>query len=52
MAGTCNADVVAKELLENLTDGEDFNIPDPDLSGPEFEIPPATDNPCFRTLRG
>lgn len=50
MAGTCNADEVALDLLESLTAGKDFNIPEPDLTGPEFDIPPVTDNPLFQDL--
>lgn len=50
MAGTCNADEVALDLLTSLTAGKDFNIEEPDLSGPEFDIPPVTDNPLFQDL--
>lgn len=50
MAGTCNADATALELLENLTAGKDFSIPDVDLSGSDFEIPSEIDNPLFQNL--
>ena len=35
----CGADTEANELLISLTSGDDFNIPDIDLSGPEYQIP-------------
>lgn len=36
---SCGAENEANDLFESLTNGEDFEIPNPDLSGPEFDIP-------------
>lgn len=35
----CGADTEANELLISLTSGDDFVVPDIDLSGPEYQIP-------------
>ncbi|MFA7188460.1 MAG: hypothetical protein WC117_00060 [Sphaerochaetaceae bacterium] len=44
---SCGADTVANDLMDSLTEGEDFEIPDIDLSGPEFEIPGGADGPMY-----
>lgn len=36
---TCNADNIAKGLLENLTEGVDFTLPEIDLEGDSWKIP-------------
>lgn len=42
---SCGVETEANALLTALTAGEDFEIPDSDLSGPEFEIPAGTNDP-------
>lgn len=36
---SCSAEVEANRLLEELTKGDDFTLPDIDMSGPEWDIP-------------
>jgi hypothetical protein len=35
----CGADIEANELIVSLTAGKNFNLPDIDLEGPEYDIP-------------
>lgn len=44
---SCNAEVEANRLLVELTKGDDFTIPDVDMSGPEWDIPGGSDSPIF-----
>ncbi len=43
----CGADTEANELLPTLTEDFDFEIPNIDISGPEFEIPGGIDSPIY-----
>lgn len=43
----CGADTEANELLVSLTSGDDFVIPDIDLSGPEYQIPGDGTGPAY-----
>ena len=36
---TCNADTISKNLLNNLTDGLDFTLPEIDLDSDDWELP-------------
>lgn len=47
MAGSCNADVVAKELRDSLLVGKDFTMPDVDFDSPEFDLPDFSNDPIF-----
>lgn len=44
---SCSAEVEANRLLEELTKGDDFTLPDIDMSGPEWDIPGGDDSPIF-----
>lgn len=44
---SCGAEVEANRLLLALTEGEDFALPDIDMSGPEWDIPGGNDSPIF-----
>jgi len=46
-SNSCGADTAADDIYNKLVDEEDFEFPDIDLSGDEFKIPPATDNPLY-----
>lgn len=46
----CGADTEANELLISLTSGDDFVIPDIDLSGPEYEIPGDGTGPGYEPI--
>lgn len=43
----CGAEVEANRLLLALTEGEDFTLPDIDMTGPEWDIPGGDDSPIF-----
>lgn len=43
----CGADTEANALLISLTSGDDFVIPDIDLSGPEYQIPGDGTGPAY-----
>lgn len=47
---SCSAEVEANRLLEELTKGNDFTLPDIDMSGPEWDIPGGDDSPIFGTI--
>lgn len=47
---TCSAEVEANRLLEELTKGDDFTLPDIDMSGPEWDIPGGDDSPIFGAI--
>ena len=49
MAG-CGADKEANELIASLTAGEDFVIPEIDLSGDEFKFPIDLDGPLYKDI--
>lgn len=44
---SCGAEVEANRLLLALTEGEDFTLPDIDMSGPEWDIPGGANSPIF-----
>lgn len=47
---SCSAEVEANRLLEELTKGDDFTLPDVDMSGPEWDIPGGDDSPIFGAI--
>lgn len=47
---SCSAEVEANRLLEELTKGDDFTLPDIDMSGPEWDIPGGDDSPIFGAI--
>lgn len=47
---SCSAEVEANRLLEELTKGDDFTLPDIDMSGPEWDIPGGDDSPIFEAI--
>jgi hypothetical protein len=47
---SCGAEVEANRLLAALTAGEDFSLPDIDMSGPEWDIPGGDDSPIYDPL--
>lgn len=47
---SCSAEVEANRLLEELTKGDDFTLPDIDMSGPEWDIPGGNDSPIFGAI--
>ncbi len=47
---SCGAEVEANRLLLALTEGEDFTLPDIDMSGPEWDIPGGDNSPIFQEL--
>lgn len=46
----CGADTEANELLISLTSGDDFVVPDIDLSGPEYQIPGDGTGPGYAAI--
>lgn len=44
---SCSAEVEANRLLDELTKGDDFTLPDIDMSGPEWDIPGGDSSPIF-----
>ncbi|ATS92529.1 putative tail protein [Escherichia phage St11Ph5] len=50
MIMSCSAEVEANRLLEELTKGDDFTLPDIDMSGPEWDIPGGDDSPIFGAI--
>lgn len=47
---SCNAEVEANRLLAALTEGDDFTIPDIDMSGPEWDIPGGDNSQIFNEI--
>lgn len=47
---SCSAEVEANRLLEELTKGDDFALPDIDMSGPEWDIPGGDNSPIFDSI--
>lgn len=47
---SCFAEVEANRLLEELTKGDDFTLPDVDMTGPEWDIPGGDDSPIFGAI--
>ncbi len=47
---SCSAEVEANRLLEELTKGDDFTLPDIDMSGPEWDIPGGDNSPIFDAI--
>lgn len=47
---SCSAEVEANRLLEELTKGDDFTLPDIDMSGPEWDIPGGDGSPIFSAI--
>lgn len=47
---SCSAEVEANRLLEELTKGDDFTLPDIDMTGPEWDIPGGDDSPIFDAI--
>lgn len=44
---SCGAEIEANELFVALTAGEDFTLPDIDMSGPGWDIPGGDNSPVF-----
>lgn len=47
---SCSAEVEANRLLDELTKGDDFTLPDVDMSGPEWDIPGGDNSPIFDSI--
>ena len=47
---SCSAEVEANRLLEELTKGDDFTLPDIDMSGPEWDIPGGDNSLIFDAI--
>ena len=47
---SCSAEVEANRLLDELTKGDDFTLPDVDMSGPEWDIPGGDSSPIFGAI--
>lgn len=47
---SCNAETEANRLLLALTQGEDFTLPDVDMTGPGWDIPGGDDSPIFNEI--
>lgn len=47
---SCSAEVEANRLLEELTKGDDFTLPNVDMTGPEWDIPGGNDSPIFGAI--
>ncbi len=47
---SCSAEVEANRLLDELTKGDDFTLPDIDMSGPEWDIPGGDSSPIFDAI--
>lgn len=47
---SCSAEVEANRLLVELTKGDDFTLPNVDMSGPEWDIPGGNDSPIFGAI--
>ena len=47
---SCSAEVEANRLLEELTKGDDFTLPDIDMSGPEWDIPGGDNSPIYDAI--
>lgn len=47
---SCGAEVEANRLLLALTEGEDFSLPDIDMTGPEWDIPGGDNSQIFDTI--
>ena len=47
---SCSAEVEANRLLEELTKGDDFTLPDINMSGPEWDIPGGDGSPIFGAI--
>lgn len=48
---SCNAEVEAKRLLDALTAGMDFTLPDIDMSGPSWDIPGGDNSQIFDEIQ-
>lgn len=46
----CGADTEANTLIDSLMVGEDFVIPEIDLSGPEFQVPGGINGPMYQPV--
>ncbi len=47
---SCSAEVEANRLLDELTKGDDFTLPNVDMSGPEWDIPGGDSSPIFGAI--
>lgn len=47
---SCGAEIEASNLLTALTVGEDFELPDVDLSDPEFQVPFGADSLLYKDV--
>lgn len=47
---SCSAEVEANRLLVELTKGDDFTLPNIDMSGPEWDIPGGDTSPIFGAI--
>ena len=47
---SCSAEVEANRLLDELTKGDDFTLPNVDMSGPEWDIPGGDSSQIFGAI--
>lgn len=47
---SCSAEVEANRLLDELTKGDNFTLPDIDMSGPKWDIPGGDNSPIFGAI--
>lgn len=50
MADNCGADVLANQLMDTLLNGEEFELPEVDLTGAQFQAPTTTVGPAPEQL--
>lgn len=48
--GGCNADCVATNLFNTMISGTEFDIPEIDMSGPEFQMPGGVTNSLYQDI--
>lgn len=48
---SCGSEIEANRLFKALMDGQDFNIPIPDFTGPEWQIPGGINNPIYQQVQ-
>lgn len=49
-SNSCGASDQAEAIYDKLVEDGDFELPDIDFSGPNFQIPSATDNPLYENV--
>lgn len=47
---SCGADLEANLLIASLTAGEDFELPEIDVTGPEFDVPGDATGPMYQPI--